>query len=245
MTTTQFSDEFDILINSQAILKQFGLTQGIELDEYEKSLFLTYAQEELVRNLYRGNQADRNSFEETELQRRYLDKLIKQATVTSIVVMPDAEKIEGISAFFQLPADVMVITLERLKVTSLQTCYNNKVIDVIPITQDTYLTQSKNPFRSPSMKGRTNQAWRLDYGNNVSRVVEILPPAEVTANSYIVRYLRKPNPIILTTLDNNLAIDGKTTVQTSELDDILHRQILQLAVIKALQTKTFTQQENK
>lgn len=240
MTTSQFSDEFDVLMNAQSTLKEFGLTQGIELDEYEKSLFLTHAQEELVRNIYRGNQPDRQSFEETELQRRYLDKLIKQATVTTIATLPATENIQANSVFFQLPQDVMVITLEKIKVTSLDACYNNKIVDVIPMPQDYYLTQSKNPFRVPTMKGRTNQAWRLDYGNNVNRVVEIIPPKEVTADSYIVRYLRKPKPIILTTLEADLAIDGETTIQTCELDDILHRQILQLAVVKALQSKVLT-----
>jgi hypothetical protein len=237
MTTQQFSDEFDILINSQALLKQYGFTQGLELDEYEKSVYLSNAQEELVRNIYEGVTLKGDSFEESEIKRRYLDKLIKQQTVTSTVGIPSTEKIDDNSVFFQLPTDVMVITFEQLEVASNQDCYDGKKIDILPLRQDEYLMHRSNPFKKPTMKGRTNHAWRLDYGNNVLRVVEIVHPDEVTASKYIVRYIRKPKPIILETLDN-LDIDGETDQQTSELDNILHRQILQLAVLKALQSKS-------
>ena len=237
MTTQQFSDEFDILTSSQAILKEFGLTQGIELDEYEKSVFLSNAQEEIVRNTYEGLTVKGESFEETEIKRRYLDKLIKQQTVISTVVISNDEKIDTESVFFELPTDVMVITNEQLEVSSDDECYNGQRIDIQPIRQDEYLVQKKNPFRVPTMKGRTNHAWRLDYGNNATRVVEIIAPSQVTPAKYIVRYIRKPKPIILSNL-TDLNIDGVTVTQTSELDDILHRQILQLAVVKALQSKT-------
>jgi len=237
MTTQQFSDEFDILTSSQAILKEFGLTQGIELDEYEKSVFLSNAQEEIVRNTYEGLTVKGESFEETEIKRRYLDKLIKQQTVISTVVISSDEKIDTTSVFFELPTDVMVITNEQLEVSSDDECYNGQRIDIQPIRQDEYLVQKKNPFRVPTMKGRTNHAWRLDYGNNATRVVEIIAPSQVTPAKYIVRYIRKPKPIILSNL-TDLNIDGVTVTQTSELDDILHRQILQLAVVKALQSKT-------
>lgn len=240
MTTQQFSDEFDTLLNTQSIIKQYGLTQGIELDEYEKSVFLTYAQEQLVRETYQGLNTKREGFDETELSRRYLDKLIKQATVTSTVAIADTEKLQGSTTFFELPSDVMVITLEQLEVASAQECYNGKVISVVPVRQDEYLLLKDNPFKAPTMKGRTNIAWRFDYGNNSTRVVEIVPPNEVTASKYIVRYLRKPKPIILTTLPSDLNIDGEINEQTSELDSIFHRQILDLAVIKALQSKSLT-----
>jgi len=240
MTTAQFSDEFDTLLNTQSIIKEFGFTQGLELNEYEKSVFLSNAQEELVRQTYKGENNSREGFDETELSRRYLDKLIKQATVISTVAISVDEKINGSSTFFALPVDLMVITLEQLEVSSGQACYNGKVIDIIPIRQDEYLVLKKNPFKAPTMKGRTNQAWRLDYGNDPSRVIEIIAPSEVTPTKYIVRYLRKPKPIILAILPEELNIDGETNIQTSELDSIFHRQILEVAVLKALQSKSLT-----
>ena len=49
MTTEEFSNEFDTLLNSYSNTEGFGKTTNtIELDEYEKSVFLTKAQEDVV-----------------------------------------------------------------------------------------------------------------------------------------------------------------------------------------------------
>ena len=40
MTTEEFSNEFDVLLNSYS-------SGGVEFNEYEKSIFLTKAQEDL------------------------------------------------------------------------------------------------------------------------------------------------------------------------------------------------------
>ena len=45
MTTEEFSNEFDTLLNSYAEIYSYGKSPNvIELDEYEKSLFLTLGQ---------------------------------------------------------------------------------------------------------------------------------------------------------------------------------------------------------
>jgi len=44
MTTKEFSDEFDTLLDSYRVVNSFGNTSSdvsINLDEYEKSVFLT------------------------------------------------------------------------------------------------------------------------------------------------------------------------------------------------------------
>ncbi len=66
MTTEEFSNGFDILINSYSNLEPFGLSQSpLSFDEYEKSIFLTKAQEEIAEGLYTGK-AIGDSFEDTE-----------------------------------------------------------------------------------------------------------------------------------------------------------------------------------
>ena len=59
MDLNEFSNNFDVLLNS------FSEGNSIELDEYEKSIFLTTAQEELVLELYDGTNPKRQSFEST------------------------------------------------------------------------------------------------------------------------------------------------------------------------------------
>ena len=68
MTTQEMSNEFDILWNN------IMSNQAPGLDEYEKSVFLTQAQEEIVTQLYNGTLGD--GFESTEQNREYLSNLI-------------------------------------------------------------------------------------------------------------------------------------------------------------------------
>lgn len=70
MINQEFSIEFDILYNNISSNKAPGL------NEYEKSVFLTKSQEQIVTELYSGRNTTYNSFEETEEQRRYLSNLV-------------------------------------------------------------------------------------------------------------------------------------------------------------------------
>ena len=76
MTNQEFSAEFEVLLNSFSSINQLS----IQLDEYEKSVFLTMAQEQLVQDLYNGTTI---TFESTEAARRSLDSLVKDATLNA------------------------------------------------------------------------------------------------------------------------------------------------------------------
>ena len=86
MTTEEFSNEFDTLLNSYALSpNKYGMESSpltIELDEYEKSVFLTKAQEDIVISLYNGKNPTGDSSEKTEEIRRYLSDLVKTYTTT-------------------------------------------------------------------------------------------------------------------------------------------------------------------
>ena len=77
MTTQEFSLEFDLLYNNISSNQAPGLT------EYEKSTFLTQAQEEIVIGLYEGKYGE--SFEGTEEMRTYLNPLILNKVYDEIV----------------------------------------------------------------------------------------------------------------------------------------------------------------
>lgn len=76
MTTEEFSNEFDTLLNS------YSNEYSINIDEYEKSIFLSHAQEEILLELYNGKNQFEDSFEGTEEIRRYLSNLVKTYTTT-------------------------------------------------------------------------------------------------------------------------------------------------------------------
>ena len=227
MTTEEFSNEFDTLLNSYSTIEAFGKTPStVELDEYEKSIFLTNAQEEIVIGMYNGKNPFGDSFERTEEIRRYLSTLIKTATPDKKVGYTGLSKS---SVFFELPDDLWFITYEsvNLKDDGLG-CMNGEDISVIPITQDEYHRIRKNPFRGTNER----RALRLDLGG---KVVEII--SKYNVESYLIRYLSRPTPIVLTDLADNLSINGTSVKTECELNPVVHRAILERAVKLAIMSR--------
>lgn len=116
MTLSEFSIEFDVLYNNISSNQAPGLT------EYEKSIFLTQAQESLVVELYKGSLGD--SFENTEEVTRYLSSLVK--TISQ-------------STDYTIPEDCLFI----VSVTDVK---SNMVI--APTTHDRAIKEKKNPFKN-------------------------------------------------------------------------------------------------
>ena len=225
MTIEEFSNEFDVLLNSYAANNPFGIGQGLtQLDEYEKSVLLTEAQESIVRDLYNGKLTG-EGFESTEEQRRNLDSLINTLELTSKDI--SKPKMSDNSKFFQLPSDVWFITYESVLLSDESLgCKNNTRADVIPIRQDEYNIIKNNPFRGPSDK----RVLRIDTG---SSVIELI--SKYTIQSYFIKYLSKPKPIILQDItDENLSINGETKRMECKLNTVLHRTILERAVALAI-----------
>lgn len=242
MTTEEFSDAFDTLVNSAANVDNFGsIDSTLKFDEYEKSYFLTKAQEEVVRELYTGKNRFGESFEKTEELRRLLNNLI--VTHKQPLSEENYNNLALTDKSYLIPIfdDVMYIIYEavRLKDDSLG-CYSGTVVNVQPITHDEYNKIKDNPFRGPTRY----KALRLDTNDNQpTNCVEII--SKYSCDEYIVRYLKKLNPIILVDLgDSNVSIDGKTEKKDCELNSILHEYILERAVDMALRTKGIGKPQN-
>lgn len=233
MGTQELSNQFDVLLNSYAVAGGFGKTDSlatIELDEYEKSLFITNAQEELVLSLYTGRNSSLQGFEETEELRRFLSPLIREAELSATV--PTESKPIGMgsdSKFFVLPDDLWFITYESVLITNGR-CEGTTSLEVVPVRQDEYHKLKKNPFRGVNDR----RALRLDLSDNV---VEIISKYNIT--KYYVRYLRQLKPVILIDLEEGLELRGETEAMTSMLPESLHLRILNRAVEMALQSRGY------
>lgn len=222
MNIKEFSDEFDTMLNS------FGLQPNITLDEYEKSVFLTKAQEQIIIDTYAGNNPKGMSFEETEEARRYLSNLVE--TYETSAQIEGKTGISKDSIFFQIPGDVWFITYEAAVLNDTRLgCLNLIEASVIPIPQDDYYRIRNNPFRGPSK----DRVLRLDIKGNLMELV-----SKYDVQKYIVRYLAQPSPIILIPLPDNLSINGISTVSECELNPVIHRAILERAVTLAIISKT-------
>jgi len=200
----------------------------LAFDEYEKSVFLTNAQEDIVLSLYTGRNMTLESFENTEERRRYLSNLVREAILTPITTTNgNVLGMESNSKFFTLPEDLWFITYEAIKVnnTCKEDCAYINFLEVIPITQDEYHKIKRNPFRGTNSR----RALRLDLSDNVIEVI-----CNKAILYYYIRYIKKCNPIVLINLPDNLSIQGVSTKQECELHEALHKKILERAVILAV-----------
>lgn len=236
MTTEEFSNEFDLAVNAY-------LPGGEMFDEYEKSVFLTKAQEQLVLQLY-------DSFEKREISREILSPLVR-----TFVTSDEYEGTElnptypssDCSFFYQLPDDLWLIVMEEAVLSHQDKCLNNKRVTVVPTTHDKLLKVLKNPFKGPN----SNRALRLNLSGNI---VELI--AKYDIKRYFVRYIKKLNPIILTDLDDVVGLQtvslfgeingtrGEVFKRTEcELHESIHHDILNLAVAMAMQTRRMSAQQ--
>lgn len=229
MNVNEFSNEFDILIRSHKVLKGYSIvsdSNNIEFNEYEKSIFLTNAQRDLILDLYNGT--NNNGFESNEEVRRYLSQM--NDTLELDIYDTSLVGISNYPTFFKLPSNTLVITIEQIKINNSKDCLDSNYIIVQPLSRDKYNYFMKNPFRKPD----NDIAYRLDHSDNI---IEIVYHKDIL--KYKVGILKAPTPIILEDLysvHNDVTIEGYQEIMECKLPLILHREILNRAVRYALST---------
>ena len=219
---TEWENGFDLLYQN------ITSNQAPGHNSYEKSMFLTEAEYAIVIGLYNGT--IKHSFEETEELTSYLASLVNQE---DCCVVSDAPHIVDGSVVYELPEDLLFVTLEMCKI-SVEGCGMKQAI-VVPVTQDEFWRTYRNPFR----RQNAERVLRLAYGASdaigsslySSRYSELVSDHEV--GKYAVRYLKKPEPIILCDLEDGLTIDGESKAKTCKLNEHLHHAILEEAVRRA------------
>ena len=221
MTIPEFSNEFDVLYNN------IMSNQAPGLDEYEKSVFLTKAQSEIIKNYFnpKGNKYQ-EGFDGSQKRQVDFSKLMK--TYASSGTAPAPTSFFGnVTGAYKItwPDDVFVVVNEVVDVTKKDD--NRKYrLQVIPIKYDEYLRVSSKPYKQPLK----NQAWRIINGeNDINLIVGHLN--SVSDDGYHIRYVKHPKPIILESLvGTDLSINKETKAMGCELDSEIHPEILQRAV---------------
>lgn len=219
MTIKEFSEGFDAMIASYAISEKIA-QEFFSFDEYEKSIFLTKAQEEIVKSLYT------DSFEKTEAVRRQLSTLVKEKSNLLTCIKKEDSYYHAV---VPLEGDTWFIIYEQVISNVSDTkCESSLLMDVYPITHDEYYKIRKNPFRGPNKR----RVLRLDEGKDVELI------GVLVLSKYIVRYLSKPSPIILEDLtDTSLKINEQNTAMTCSLPSSIHQEILSRAVQLAIASR--------
>lgn len=217
MTNQEFSNEFDILFNNISS----NLAPG--LDEYEKSVFLTNAQDTLVLEFISGRNPLGYSFEKTEEIRQYLTDIIKTAELSKSEDTT-IHKISNKSTLYDTPDDLWTTVYETVVYSDPELNCSSEYITVLPVTQDEFSRIIKNPFRKPSK----NRVLRLNIGGKIELV------SDYNIKSYIIRYISRLEPIILEDLPSGLTIKGESEEKECKLNPALHEAILERAVQLAI-----------
>lgn len=119
----------------------------------------------------------------------------------------------------------------------------NKDFVVVPLNYKEYDREMSKPYAQPLKK----QVWRLFQNNQTgfdiqSELIPLWNISESIMNNeakvlYKIRYVKRPNPIVLVNLTDDLSIDGIKDVTECSLNPILHMDILNKAVEIAFSTR--------
>ena len=245
MTYTEFKIEFNKLYDNLA-------TDGAPgVDPYEISLFLTEAQEDIIRALVTGSpqlSILNKTFEIDEDVRRSLNKIVKQYNTTSITSK------EGITVDNSYFINVDSTDLENMwwviweqAKANITDCNKTKWLKVVPIMHD----EANEMLSDPFINLDNHIIYRVDL--NIEGIdtsfanksgFELL--SKNTVSEYKNRYIEKPEPIIVEDIQGtgqwlnfypagaNLTVDGEHTPATCKLNSKIHRIILYKAVELAM-----------
>lgn len=220
MDVQELSNLFDTLLQPYITKDVSGEQNTLAFDEYEKSIFLTKAQEQIILELYQ-------ELEQSEENRKYLSNLIKTGNYVPVGEHDDT-LINNIFKSYKIEIEdsVLFMIYEQCTLSDENNCINSRIVSVVPTIHDDLDKVLKNPFKSPNNR----KVIRLDFDNKIELI------SKYNISNYKVRYLKKPNPIILVKLED-LNIDKKQEVSNGETNPILHERIVQRAVQLAVQSK--------
>lgn len=241
MTTREFSDMFDTLLNSYASQAMFGegaAKEDIVLDEYEKSVLLTNAQDIIVKSYFdRTLNPQAQGFDDTTRRQTDFSSLI---TVATLSPAGTGESYDPRGILYKMPENLLVSLNERIET---KVDGKDAYSVVVPINYREYDRHMSKAYTQPLKK----QAWRLFQSEGDAQgapgiIAEVIPVewniTDKTIVKYKLRYIRRPRPIVLQDFaedsTDSVNVDGVNVRTECELNRILHADILNKAVELAL-----------
>ena len=159
MTIEEMSNQFDVHYNN------ITSNQAPGLDEYEKSVFLTKAQNELVKAYFSpALNKTQNGFDDSPIRQADFSTIISNCTLNTIANPTNPLKCFDKRAIaYELPADLFISLNEQLFSGSVP-------YTVVPITFIDYNRLMSKPYKYPLKY----QAWRMITKNLIVDSVDIV-----------------------------------------------------------------------
>lgn len=162
MELNEFSNEFDVLYNS------ITSNQAPGLDEYEKSVFLTNGQTDVLRSYFNAREnKPQQGFDDSRKRQIDFSSLMKNKTLD---VYPTTYKFDNRSITYRMPNDLLLFINES--------CSDSKYrYVVIPISYEEYDRLMLKPYQYPIKRG----VWRLIVNSGIPTT----GVADITDTSHI------------------------------------------------------------
>ena len=167
MTNSEFSNEFDVLYQN------ITSNQAPGLDEYEKSVFLSKAQDEIVKSYFDPKtNKPQEGFDGSEKRQIDFSMLIVTEKAVESTVQPVQLFPLQHTKVFAVPDKILMFINESLTVTRDG---NPTYLTVVPLDYKEYNRLMSKPYKRPLK----NQAWRIltntttisvPYSRPVSRI---------------------------------------------------------------------------
>lgn len=234
MTTQEFSIEFDILFNN------INSNQSQGINEYEKSVFLTHAQNELIKNHFGMANNGREALNTSPYRDSEFSSLFKTISLNNGIVQ-DISPVQSLYPNrvkrFILENDYLFIINELCDIVKKD--IDGNILDsiktnVVPVHYAEFSRLMSTSYKEPKL----NETWRLLGPQELENttVMDLYIRYGYIIDNYIIRCVRKPRPIITVDLDgefSELTIEGYNTKTECELHPVLHLAILKRAVVLA------------
>lgn len=172
MSVDEFSVEFDILYNN------IQSSQAPGLNLLQKSIALTQAKEDVVKQLYSGGAGPYESSEEVT---QYLRMLTKQIDYS--VEGDDVQQFN-----FELPDDLWYIVYEQAAIR-LKECDADEYALVKAMSHNEFAKAMDNPFRKPDRRSVIRLL--------IDKDAQLFCDESVELKGYSMRYLSQPSKIYL------------------------------------------------
>lgn len=218
MNNLELSNEFDVMYNN--IMGGENVAPG--LDEYEKSVFLTKAQNQIVKDYFNPRlNKPMQGFDGSEVRQIDFSMIMRVAPITSFTNAQLDNRNNSKRA--EMPEGILAVVNEFVDVQR-----DGKAVrlSVYPIEYTEYARLMSKPYKRPVHY----QAWRIVDSTNNKKEAEFIVGTNDTIQKYTIRYVKTPRAIILQDLDGDVSLDGVQTAQECELDPMIHHEILQRAV---------------
>lgn len=249
MNNVEFSNQFDVLWNN------ISSNEAPGLNEYEKSVFLTKAQDEVLKNYFNPKSNPK--------QEGFDDSIKRQADFSGLMREDSIEPESSVTSQYDPRSLVFKISTEVYLTINEQILLmdNNDVKgirQIIPLNYVEYQRLMSKPYKEPLKY----QAWKLFTSTesdsfNGDRIAEVILTSTDKKSSYDkiykIRYIKFPKPIILSDFSDafgeDISINGYngseecysnsrsgnpsetlTIWDPCELDPVIHEEILQRAI---------------